>query len=89
MAQVPADVVPLSKEHYEVYIVEIGMRKGKRYADRHPLNLRLDHAVGNLEKLSNLQLREAIRDLQVEEQRRDIPTAKAYDPFASQIRRSS
>lgn len=87
----------MSKEAFETYIVVIGQRLGQRYAERKPLNVPLDLALGRHEDLSDLQLREAIQDLTVERKRREAQArheaevAKkcgGYDPFASQFRRS-
>lgn len=84
----------MSKEHYETYVTRIGRRRGKAYAERKPLNVPWDLARGTYEKLSNLQLREALNDLQEEAARRELPDEPAtqqcsYDPLASQIRRPS
>lgn len=86
------------KDSYETYVVEIGHQQGKRYARRTALKITLDHALGRLERLSDLQLREALQDLQVEQERRVAEAqhqaevaAKCggYDPFASQVRSST
>ena len=88
----------MSKDHYETYALEIGRHQGKRYANRRELKVPFDLAVGRYERLSDLQLREAIADLQEAQQRkteeaqhRSEVAAKCggYDPFASQFRRST
>lgn len=54
----------------EAYVVVIGRVKGKRYAKRQSLNVPLDLALGQYERLSDLQLREARKDLNAEHLRR-------------------
>ena len=85
-----------AKAAFEVYIVAIGRRDGQRYADRLPLNVPLDLALGRLEELSDLQVREALNDLAAEQERRATASARhaeiaaacgGYDPFASQVLR--
>ena len=55
---------------YEAYVVEVGYRSGKRYANRLILHVPLDVATGRLERVSDLQLRELERDLKAERKRR-------------------
>lgn len=74
------------KADYETFVVRIGRRHGRRYAERKPLNVPWDLARGSYEKLSALQLREALNDLNEEQQRRNAPPQ--YDPLASQFRKA-
>lgn len=60
----------MAKADYETWIVEKGVRGGKPYARRHPLQVPLLLATGRYEKLSDLQLREARNDLDAEHRRR-------------------
>jgi hypothetical protein len=55
----------------ETYIVAIYYEGGQRKARRFPLNIPLDLATGHLERLSDLQVREARRDLNHEYLRRE------------------
>ncbi len=75
----------------EAYIVRIGTRDGKRYAERLRLQMRVDHATGNLERLSDLALREAANDIAAEQARRGptTPDTPKYDPFTSQYKGES
>jgi hypothetical protein len=84
----------------ESWIVEKGVRKGKPYAKRHHLHVPIDLATGHLERLSDLAVREAIKDLQAEQERRRVPEVepialptsrprrapRAHDPMQSQFR---
>ena len=88
----------LSKEGYEAYLVVIRHQHGKRVAERKYLNVPLDLATGNYERLSELQLRELTNDCIAEDERRREKTDRraaakqatgTYDPLASQIRRAS
>jgi hypothetical protein len=90
-------VAALSKDAYEAHAVKVGQREGRRYAERQQLQVPYDLAIGRLERLSDLQVREAVNDLLAEQRRRKEQAARAadieakcggYDPFASQIRRS-
>ena len=54
----------------ESYIVEIGTKKGKRYARRHALAVPIDAASGRYEQLSNRALKDLVTDLQTEQLRR-------------------
>lgn len=56
----------------EVWITAKGVRKGKAWARRFEMRVPLHLATGQLEKLSDLQVREAIRDLQAEQERRGL-----------------
>lgn len=84
----------------EQYIVTIATRHGKRDAKRLPLNVPLDLATGKLERLSDLAIRETLKDLAAEQNRRSEGAAVAspetvepqpakYDPMQSQIRGGS
>lgn len=55
---------------HEAYVVVIGRRKGKRYAERRPLNVPTAAATGNFEALSNRALKDLITDLTNEQLRR-------------------
>lgn len=55
---------------FEAYVVLIGRRKGKRYAERKPLNVPTAAATGNFEDLSDRALRDLITDLTNEQTRR-------------------
>lgn len=55
----------------ETYIVSIRTRNGQRFGQRHALQVPRDLALGRLERLSDLQLREATKDLAAERARRD------------------
>jgi hypothetical protein len=61
----------MAKGDYEVWLVERGRHNGKPYARRHELTIPLNLARGRLEALSDLQLREALRDLNHEHDRRN------------------
>jgi hypothetical protein len=85
----------LSKDGFEAYITVIGQRHGARYVERRYLNVPLDVATGNIERISELALRELTNDCIAEdERRRELAEKRAsaktatgtYDPFASQIR---
>jgi hypothetical protein len=65
------------KSHHETYVVRIGQRSGERYAQRRPLNVPWHLATGNYEKLSALQIREALVDLRAEQQRRCVKDTSA------------
>ena len=54
----------------EVWITTVFFRKGKRVARRHVLNVPLDAATGNFERLSDRALNDLITDLQHEKLRR-------------------
>lgn len=78
---------------YEAYIVVIGTRDFQRYADRHVLHVPVDLARGRLEDLSDLQVREALRDLLHEFGRRMtgddcpvIPELREWTPELANIR---
>jgi hypothetical protein len=84
------------KADFEAWIVVKGSRHGKRYAERKVLNVPVELALGLYEKLSDLQVREALNDLIAEDERRRELEEKrrrakeltaGYDPFASQITR--
>jgi len=62
----------MSKADYETFVVRIGRRHGKRYAERRPLTVPWELARGNYEALSSLQLREAFNDLKAELARRGV-----------------
>jgi hypothetical protein len=55
---------------YSLHVVEIGRRAGKRYVNRHPVNVPLHVVTGSFELLSDLQLREISNDLAAERDRR-------------------
>lgn len=55
----------------EAYIVALGEKNGKRWAERLPLHVPVDLARGWYEGLSELQIREAINDLLAEQMRRE------------------
>ena len=87
----------MSKEHYEAIITVTGVRAGKRYYEDYALQVPVDLARGLYEKLSDLQVREFIHDLQAEQQRRAEVAEKqaavaeacgGYDPFQA-LRRSA
>jgi hypothetical protein len=61
----------MAKADYEAWLVEKGRRNGAPYAHRHELHVPLNLARGRLEDLSDLQLREALRDPNHEAQRRN------------------
>lgn len=61
----------MSREEYEVWLVEKGRRGGKPYTRRHALAVPLNMARGLLEKCSNLQLREQANDIAAEQRRRE------------------
>ncbi len=61
----------MSKAEYETWLVERGRRNGAPYARRHALQVPLALACGLYERLSDLQLREAINDLTAERRRRE------------------
>lgn len=84
------------KEDFEAYVVVIRHVRGARVAERKYLNVPLDLATGNYERLSDLQLREFTNDCIAEDERRreaaerQASVKKAtgtYDPLASQITR--
>jgi len=54
----------------EAYIVILGTRGQKRYAERRPLCVPVALATGDLERLSNRALNDAIQDLTAEQLRR-------------------
>jgi hypothetical protein len=86
-------VAALSKADYETYVVRLGRRHGKPYAERKPLNVPWALARGNYEELSDLAVREFFHDIKAEHERRSLPaappTSNGYDPAASQIRTPS
>lgn len=61
----------MSKADYETWLVEKGRRNGETYTRRHALHVPLALARGLYERLSDLQLREAINDLTAERRRRE------------------
>ncbi|MGZ6854412.1 MAG: hypothetical protein ACXVGC_10185 [Mycobacteriaceae bacterium] len=54
----------------ETWITSVFYRKGKRVAKRHVLNVPLDAATGNFDRLSDRALNDLITDLQTEKLRR-------------------
>lgn len=85
----------------EAWITAVTYSKGRRVgAKRFELRVPLDVATGRYERLTNLGLRETLKDLSAEQARRESgtppePTApeapgltptKKFDPFASQIK---
>lgn len=54
----------------ETWITAVFYRKGKRVAKRHCLNVPLDAATGNFERLSDRALNDLLTDLQHEKLRR-------------------
>lgn len=88
----------MSKEDFEAYVVTIRHVRGKRVAERKYLQVPLDLATGNYERLSDLQLREFTNDCIAEDERRREAAQRreatkqatgTYDPLASQITRRS
>jgi hypothetical protein len=80
---------------YTTHIIVNGRNQGRPYSTRRPLNVPLDLATGNIESLSDLQLRDTISDLQAEQARRLAAVARRtkvaaacgdYDPNQSQHR---
>lgn len=71
------------KQDYEVYVVVIGRREGKRYAERKPLNVPVALATGRYEELSDLQLREFTNDAIAERERRDTAEQQRADNQAA------
>jgi hypothetical protein len=78
---------------YTTHIIVNGRNQGRPYSTRRPLNVPLDLATGNIESLSDLQLRDTISDLQAEQQRRSTAATRraavqakcgGYDPAQSQ-----
>lgn len=63
----------------ESYIVTIGSAGGQRTAERRPLHVPVELATGQLERLSDLAIREAIKDLTAEEARRQEQAARRAD----------
>lgn len=74
----------------ERYIVLIGVTNGRRVARRHPLVVPTGIATGNYEELSDRALRDHMKDLIHEHERRmqrvQCPVVPPYDPWATQIR---
>lgn len=79
----------------ETWITAIYEKDGERKAKRFPLNVPLDLATGQYERLSDLAIRESIKDLQAEQQRRKDVAKKindnrertgGWDPFAAAVR---
>lgn len=54
----------------ESYLVTVGQRKGRRVAQRHPLQVPLEAARGRYDRLSDRALRDLINDLTHEQYRR-------------------
>ncbi len=84
------------KQDYEAYLVVIRHVHGERKVERKVLNVPLDVATNNLERLSALQLRELTNDCIAEDERRGATIERraeienqtgSYDPLASQITR--
>lgn len=74
----------------EKYVVLIGHTKGRRIAKRKPLVVPPAIATGDYQDLSDRALRDHIKDLIHEHERRaqrvECPVVPAWDPWASQIR---
>ncbi len=88
----------MSKDTYEAYIVVIRRVLGVRTAERKHLQVPVDVATGNYERLSDLALREFVNDGIAEQMRREgladteayiAIKCRGYDPDASQIRRNT
>lgn len=57
-------------DDFETFATRLGRRSGKRYAERRLMHVPFEAAIGEYEKLSDLQLRELIHDLMHEHDRR-------------------